>query len=91
MQGPIASLKKPAGHIFEVRVKGDREAFVERLRSQAYECRETDADVFRVTMPPSAAPEDLFASARAVGAQVRHLKPSVPTLEDVFAEAMGER
>src|SRR6187455_2542276 len=31
MQGPIASLKKPAGHIFEVRVKGNRDAFVERL------------------------------------------------------------
>jgi hypothetical protein len=27
----------------------------------------------------------------AVGAQVRHLKASVPTLEDVFAEAVGER
>ena len=33
MQGPIASLKKPSGRIFEVRVKGDREAFIEHLRS----------------------------------------------------------
>jgi hypothetical protein len=24
------------------------------------------------------------------GMQVRHLKPSVPTLEDVFARAVGE-
>ncbi|HUP39022.1 MAG TPA: ABC transporter ATP-binding protein [Vicinamibacterales bacterium] len=91
MQGPIASLKKPAGHIFEVRVKGDRDAFVERLRSLAYECRETDSDTFRVLMPPGAAADQLFASAIAVGAQVRHLKASVPTLEDVFAEAVGER
>ena len=90
MQGPIASLKKPAGHIFEVRVKGNREAFVERLRSHAYECRETDADVFRVLMPPGVGADQLFSSAVAVGAQVRHLKPSVPTLEDVFAEAVGE-
>ena len=63
MQGPIASLKKPAGHIFEVRVKGNREAFVERLRAQAYECRETDADVFRVLMPPGAGADQLFSSA----------------------------
>ena len=90
MQGPIASLKKPAGHIFEVRVKGNREAFVDRLRSHAYECRETEADVFRVMMPPGAGADQLFSSAAAVGAQVRHLKPSVPTLEDVFAEAVGE-
>ena len=47
--------------------------------------------MFRVLMPPGAAPDQLFASAVAVGAQVRHLKPSVPTLEDVFAEAVGER
>ena len=91
MQGPIASLKKPAGHIFEVRVKGNHEAFVERLRSHAYECRETDADVFRVMMPPGAGADQLFSTAAAVGAQVRHLKPSVPTLEDVFAEAVGEQ
>ncbi|HET9468171.1 MAG TPA: ABC transporter ATP-binding protein, partial [Vicinamibacterales bacterium] len=91
MQGPIASLKKPAGHIFEVRVKGNREAFVDRLRAHAYECRETDADMFRVLMPPGASADQLFSSAAAVGAQVRHLKPSVPTLEDVFAEAVGEK
>ena len=90
MQGPIASLKKPTGHIFEVRVKGNRAAFVERLRMQAFECRETDADEFRVLVPATAGPEQLFASAAQVGAQVRHLKQSVPTLEDVFAEAMGE-
>src|SRR3990170_720256 len=63
MQGPIASLKKPAGHIFEVRVKGNHEAFVERLRSHAYECRETDADVLRVRMPPGAGADQLFSSA----------------------------
>ena len=91
MQGPIASLKKPTGHIFEVRVKGNHEAFVERLRSHAYECRETDADAFRVMMPPGAGADQLFSTAAAVGAQVRHLKPSVPTLEDVFAEAVGDQ
>ena len=59
--------------------------------SHAYECRETDADMFRVLMPPGAGADQLFSSAVAVGAQVRHLKPSVPTLEDVFAEAVGEK
>ena len=90
MQGPIASLKKPAGHIFEVRVKGDRDAFVHHLGTLAFECRETDNDEFRVLMPPGATPNQLFSSAVHVGAQVRHLKQSVPTLEDVFAQAMGE-
>ena len=90
MQGPIASLKKPTGRIFEVRVKGDREAFAARLRAMAFECRDADADVLRVVMPPGVGADQLFSSALSVGAQVRHLKPSVPTLEDVFAAAVGE-
>jgi hypothetical protein len=32
---------------------------------------------------------DVFAVAAAEGVQVRHLRPSVPTLEDVFAKAIG--
>jgi hypothetical protein len=32
----------------------------------------------------------LFAIAAAQHAQVRHLRPSVPTLEDVFAHAVGQ-
>ncbi len=90
MQGPIAALKKPAGRIFEVRVKGDRNAFVAQLRARAFECRETDADVLRVTLPAGAEAQQLFSSAASAGAQVRHLKASVPTLEDVFAEAVGD-
>ena len=90
MQGPIDTLKRPAGRIFEVRIKGDRQAFVNRLRAQAFECRESDSEVLRVLMPVGAGADQLFSSAASVGAQVRHLKPSVPTLEDVFAEAVGE-
>jgi hypothetical protein len=32
----------------------------------------------------------LFALAARERMQVRHLRPSVPTLEDVFARAVGE-
>jgi ABC-2 type transport system ATP-binding protein len=90
MQGPIAALKRPTGRIFEVRIKGDQRAFVDAVRTQAFECHESDADLLRIVLPVEAGPEQLFASAARVGAQVRHLKPSVPTLEDVFAQAVGE-
>ena len=33
----------------------------------------------------------LFALAAQHGVQVRHLRPSIPTLEDVFAKALGEK
>jgi ABC-2 type transport system ATP-binding protein len=40
--------------------------------------------------PTSAAPGALFALAAEHRVQVRHLRPSLPTLEDVFAQAVGE-
>ena len=33
----------------------------------------------------------IFTLAARHGAQVRHLRPSIPTLEDVFAKALGEQ
>ena len=91
MRGPIDTLKGPAGRMFEVRIKGDRAAFVDQLKRQALDCREGEGDLLRVTLPVDAGADRLFAAAAGVGAQVRHLRPSLPTLEDVFAGAVGER
>jgi hypothetical protein len=43
-----------------------------------------------VFVPGEDGAQSLFALAASAGAQVRHLRPSVPTLEDVFAQAVGE-
>ena len=43
----------------------------------------------RVFVPGEAGARELFALAAAAHVQVRHLRPSVPTLEDVFAKAVG--
>jgi ABC-2 type transport system ATP-binding protein len=89
-QGPIATLKGQGGRVFELRVKGDEAAFVDVLHAAGLECRETDEDVMRVFVPDARSARDLFALAAHHGVQVRHLRPSVPTLEDVFARAVGE-
>ena len=94
--GTIEALKGPAGRVFEVRVKGDAAAFTARLEVEAMECHQTDDDVMRVFVPGEARPvgEDqrrICQLARETGAQVRHLRSSLPTLEDVFAHAIGER
>jgi ABC-2 type transport system ATP-binding protein len=91
--GPIAALKQPRGRVFELRVKPPAEgldAFVARLTAAGLECHATDEDVMRVFVPGDGGARDVFAIAAAAGAQVRHLRPSVPTLEDVFAHALGE-
>jgi ABC-2 type transport system ATP-binding protein len=102
-QGPIDQLKGPAGRVFELRVKGDLPAFIEVLRAAGMECHSTDEDVMRVFVPADLAERSaaaipggvgsdqraIFALATRHGVQVRHLRPSVPTLEDVFAKAVG--
>jgi ABC-type uncharacterized transport system ATPase subunit len=89
-QGPIAELKGPGGRVFELRIKGNLPAFIEVLRNAGMECHSTDEDVMRVFVPDGREHSAIFALATQHGAQVRHLRPSVPTLEDVFAKALGE-
>jgi ABC-2 type transport system ATP-binding protein len=88
--GPIKELKGPAGRVFELRIKGNLPAFLDVLHQHALEYHSTDEDVMRVFVPDGRGPKDLFALAAANNVQVRHLRPSVPTLEDVFARAVGE-
>src|SRR5437763_2517947 len=91
--GPIESLKQPRGRVYELRVKapgGDVEPFLQKLRTAGLDCHATDEDIMRVFVPGEGGARDLFALAAAEHVQVRHLRPSVPTLEDVFAHAVGE-
>jgi ABC-2 type transport system ATP-binding protein len=90
-QGPIAALKGPGGRVFELRVKGPQELFIAALQSAGLDCHETDEDVMRVFVPDERGPRFLFHLAAEHHLQVRHLRPSVPTLEDVFARAVGEK
>jgi ABC-2 type transport system ATP-binding protein len=91
-EGPIDALKGPAGQVYELRVKGDTRQLLDVLRAEGYDCHDTDEDIMRVFVPASdgGGPRSLFALAAREGMQVRHLRPSVPTLEDVFARAVGE-
>jgi ABC-2 type transport system ATP-binding protein len=90
-QGTIDALKGPRGRVFEMRIKGDREAFTHVLQAAGLDCHATDEDVMRVFLPDGSGPQALFALAAREHVQVRHLRPSVPTLEDVFARAVGEQ
>jgi len=95
-QGPIEELKGPAGRVFELRIKGNLTAFIELLHEAGMECHGTDQDVMRVFVPHGSDgtvrdQRVIFELAARHGVQVRHLRPSIPTLEDVFAKALGEQ
>jgi len=89
-QGPIAALKGKSGRVFELRVKGDEHRFAEVLRERGIECHGDEDEVMRVFVPGDHGSQLLFQLAAQHGMQVRHLRPSTPTLEDVFARAVGE-
>jgi len=90
-QGPIEELKGPAGRVYELRIKGDLPGFLEELARRGMDTHGTDDDVMRVFVPAGAGDQQsIFKAATEFGVQVRHLRPSVPTLEDVFAKAIGE-
>jgi ABC-2 type transport system ATP-binding protein len=89
-QGPIDALKGHGERVFELRVKGDDGRFLAALRAAGLECYSGDDENMRVFVPDGYSARDLFQLAAHHGVQVRHLRPSVPTLEDVFARAVGE-
>jgi ABC-2 type transport system ATP-binding protein len=89
-QGPIATLKGTTGRVFELRIKGDESRFAEALRVEGLECHGELDDVMRVYVPEDRPAQVIFQLAARHGAQVRHLRPSVPSLDDVFAHALGE-
>ena len=93
--GPIAALKQPRGRVFELRVKtpageldGIPRAAARRRARLPRDRRGRHAGV-RAGRGRRAA--SCSRSRRAERVQVRHLRPSVPTLEDVFAHAVGEK
>ena len=90
--GPIEALKGPHGRVYEMRIKGDQQRFIEVLKNAGYEVTDTDDDVLRVFVPGATddSTKVLFTLAARERLQVRHLRPSIPTLEDVFAKAVGE-
>ncbi len=90
-QGPINELKGPTGRVYELRIKGDLRGFLDVLEKGGMDTHATDEDVMRVFVPAAVGDHRaIFQAAAGFGVQVRHLRPSVPTLEDVFAKAIGE-
>jgi ABC-2 type transport system ATP-binding protein len=89
--GPISALKGHGGRVFELRIKGDVARFRTALAAAGIDCHEGDDDVMRAFVPDGRGAPLLFELAAREQVQVRHLRASVPTLEDVFARAIGEQ
>jgi ABC-2 type transport system ATP-binding protein len=89
-QGDIRELKQAHPLSYEVRLKGDAEGLVRRLRAAGGDAQPRD-DVLLVRLPAGKTPALLWELAADLGEQIRYLRPQRSTLEEVFLQAIGER
>ena len=88
-EGRMEDLRAIRYSLYELRIKGDGQAF--RRDLQALGCRvdETEDRLIKVYMPESADRMDLFRAAARTGVQVRFFVKSRTSLEDLFAGVVG--
>jgi ABC-2 type transport system ATP-binding protein len=87
-RGRMAELTGPRRSVFDVRLKGEASAFLTDLKDAGGDWAEGE-DGIRVLLPEGQGPEQVFRLARGAGVQVRALRPSSQSLEDVFLRALG--
>jgi len=90
IQGNIDELRDAHHMLFEVKIKGGRELFTSALERSGYEWRPAENDILKVSLPDGVEPSVFFKLAVENGLQIRHLVPTRYSLEDVFAQAVGE-
>jgi len=93
-QGSIEALKGAAGELFEVRLKGgpeEQKEFLRWLTERGCSAAPAQDGLLDVVLHDGMGSDVIFAAALGSRVQVRHLVRKQPTLEDVFARAVGEK
>jgi len=86
-QGDIQEMKQAHERSYDVRIKGELEPFLAKLRAAGSDAK-LHEDVLRVNLPEGATTDLIWRLAAELGEQVRHLRPHRASLEDVFLEAL---
>jgi ABC-2 type transport system ATP-binding protein len=87
-QDRIANLTASASAAYEVRIKGDRDAFLASLKGEGIDGAASDDDGgLRISDNRGTAP--ILRAAVASGVQIRKLTPMITTLEDRFSKLIG--
>jgi ABC-2 type transport system ATP-binding protein len=87
-QQQIGDMNREKVNIFELKLKGDIEAFKARLAG--FRLEQDEKGVFRIHLPADFSKKSIFRTALDTGVQIRHFRESKLTLEDAFVTAIGE-
>ena len=88
-EGRMEDLRAVRFSLYELRIKGDGEAFRKDLEASGCRVEETEDRLVKVFMPEGADRMDIFRAAVRTGAQLRYFVKSRTSLEDLFAGAVG--
>jgi len=88
-QGEMKELKEIKYNIFEIKIRGDTEIFLQRLKAIGSRAEEIEDGMLKVYMPPGQSSQEIFKIAAEEGIQIRHFVKSQTSLEDLFAKAVG--
>ncbi len=88
-QGQISELKQVQYSLYELRIKGEEQAFLDRLTGMDSQVEQTEDKLLKVYLPPGINPQEIFKIAVEEKVQVRHFVKSQTSLEDLFAKVVG--
>ena len=88
-QGKLSELRELNYLLYEIRVKGEGEGFISRMRALGSRVEETEDKLLRVHVPAEMDIREIFRAAEEEKCQVRHFVRSQTSLEDLFARVVG--
>jgi ABC-2 type transport system ATP-binding protein len=88
-QGQISELKEVRYSLYEMKIKGEEKAFLDRLAKMDSQVEQTEDKLLKVYLSPGTDPQDIFKIAVEEKVQVRHFVKSQTSLEDLFAKVVG--
>ena len=88
-QGRLQDLRQVDYSLYELKIKGPAEPFVEALRGAGCRVEETEEGLLKVYLPPDFGRDGLFRLAARGNIQIRHFVRSQTSLEDLFARTVG--
>jgi ABC-2 type transport system ATP-binding protein len=88
-QGEISKLKEIGFNLFELKVKGEKQGFLQKLKDMNCKTEEREDGILKVYMPSDRSKQEIFRIAAEEKIQVRHFVKSQSSLEDKFASVVG--
>ena len=88
-QGKLSELRELNYLLYEIRVIGEGQGFVSRMRALGSRVEETEDKLLRVHVPAELDIREIFRAAEEEKCQVRHFVRSQTSLEDLFARVVG--